>query len=299
MYPIGRSLPRTEIEQWAVLRTVVEAGSFAKAALQLHRSQSSVSYATARLQERLGIALLRVEGRRAVLTTAGRLLLAEAMSLIEDFGRLEQRAWMMAGGEEPRIRLLVDSICPKKALFDALAVFQADHPVVEIELSEIIRLSIDNVGIDRFDLAITARNGASGSGYPVAPVEMIAVSSPGHPLQGRGGQLSNSILSRHAALTIEGGHEVLTGPNIEQGRHWRVNSLDAAVEAVRRGLCHGWLPKHLIEEDLERGDLVALPLGNGGARLIPIMLSYADEEMAGPLTRRLAAVLQEKLVSCA
>jgi DNA-binding transcriptional LysR family regulator len=40
-------VPQTELEQWAVLRTVVEAGTFAKAAEQLNRSQSSVSYASA------------------------------------------------------------------------------------------------------------------------------------------------------------------------------------------------------------------------------------------------------------
>ncbi|MBZ8143617.1 LysR family transcriptional regulator, partial [Rubrivivax gelatinosus] len=33
-------LPATTLEQWAVLQTIVETGSYAKAAEQLHRSQS-------------------------------------------------------------------------------------------------------------------------------------------------------------------------------------------------------------------------------------------------------------------
>lgn len=294
MNPMRRGLPRTEIEQWAVLRAVVEAGSFAKAAALLNRSQSSVSYATARLQERLGIALLQVEGRRAVLTAAGRLLLAEAVSLIEDLDRLEQRARMMADGEEPRIRLVVDTLYPKKTLFDALGMFQSDHPFVEIELSEVVRLDVDDVRDERFDLFITVRDAAAGPGYPMTPVEMVAVSSPFHPLQGRGGRLTDSILSRYPTLVIEGGHAGFAGATIAHGRHWRVNTLDAAIEAVRRGLCHGWLPQHLIAEDLAKGDLVALPLGEGQARLFPIMLSFADEEMAGPLTRKMAKILLQR-----
>jgi len=97
-------VPQTELEQWAVLRTVVEAGSFAKAAQQLNRSQSSVSYAIARLQERLGVALLHVDGRRALLTDAGRLLLAEAVPLIDDLERLEHRGKLIAKGQEPDLR---------------------------------------------------------------------------------------------------------------------------------------------------------------------------------------------------
>lgn len=292
---MSRPLPLTEVEQWAVLRALVEAGSFAKAALQLNRSQSSVSYAIARLQERLGVALLQVEGRRAVLTAAGRLLLAEAISVIEDFERLELRARMIASGEEPRIRLLVDSLCPKKPLFDALATFQAGHPAMEIELSEVVRLGDGEGADERFDLAITVPHVTAGLGHSLAPVRMIAVCSAGHPLQERGGQLTGGILSRYPALVIQGGHPGALNPGVEKGLHWRVNTIDAAIEAVRRGLCHGWLPLHLIEDDLTQGRLVQLPLGNGGERLIPIMLSFADEPMAGPLTRAMATVLREKL----
>ncbi|WP_143514819.1 helix-turn-helix domain-containing protein, partial [Pseudomonas syringae] len=49
---------KTTLEQWALLERVVEAGSFAKAAEETHRSQSSVSYNLSLLQERLGVALL-------------------------------------------------------------------------------------------------------------------------------------------------------------------------------------------------------------------------------------------------
>ncbi len=58
---------KTTLEQWALLDKVVEEGSFARAAESTHRSQSSVSYNLALLQERIGVALLETQGRRAVL----------------------------------------------------------------------------------------------------------------------------------------------------------------------------------------------------------------------------------------
>ena len=51
-------IPRTTLEQWAVLAAVVDEGGFAQAAAALHRSQSAVSYAVARLQEALDVPLL-------------------------------------------------------------------------------------------------------------------------------------------------------------------------------------------------------------------------------------------------
>ena len=37
-------LPLSTVEQWGILKTIVEQGSFLKAAEKLNRSQSSISY---------------------------------------------------------------------------------------------------------------------------------------------------------------------------------------------------------------------------------------------------------------
>ena len=72
------AIPRSSLEQWAVLAAVVDEGGFAPAATALHRSQSAVSYAIARLQSALSVPLLVIAGRRAVLTPEGQTLLARA-----------------------------------------------------------------------------------------------------------------------------------------------------------------------------------------------------------------------------
>ena len=82
-------MPRTTLEQWAVLAAVVDRGGFAQAASALHRSQSAVSYAVARLQEELDVPLLAIEGRKAVLTPHGETLLKRARVLLRDLDTLE------------------------------------------------------------------------------------------------------------------------------------------------------------------------------------------------------------------
>ena len=45
--------PRVTLDQWRTLAAVVDHGGFAQTAEHLHRSQSSVSYTVAKLQEQL------------------------------------------------------------------------------------------------------------------------------------------------------------------------------------------------------------------------------------------------------
>ncbi|MFC1748652.1 LysR family transcriptional regulator, partial [Pseudomonadota bacterium] len=76
MFDINTSkAPKVSLDQWRALQAVVECGGYAQAAKQLHRSQSSVSYSVARLQEQLGVPLLEIHGRKAQLTPAGEALL--------------------------------------------------------------------------------------------------------------------------------------------------------------------------------------------------------------------------------
>lgn len=103
---------KTTLEQWSLLEKVVDAGSFARAAEETHRSQSSVSYNLALLQERLGVALLVQEGRRAVLTPAGELLLNQVKPLLKAFAYVETRALTLRNGMRTRLDLVVDNIFP-------------------------------------------------------------------------------------------------------------------------------------------------------------------------------------------
>jgi DNA-binding transcriptional LysR family regulator len=95
----------------ATLQAVVDHGGFAQGG-GLHRSQSSISYTVARMQEQLGVPLLRIDGRKAVLTEAGEVLLRRSRQLVKAAGQLEELAHHMEQGWEPEVRLVVDAAYP-------------------------------------------------------------------------------------------------------------------------------------------------------------------------------------------
>ena len=133
----------TTLDEWEILHAVVQLGGFAQAAEQLNRSQSTISYAISRLQEQLGVTLFEQKGRKAHLTEAGRLLLADAEPHLTGFHHLEQRAHSLASGGQSEIRVSVDTIFPNERLFAALAEFARRFPYVHLKLRQSTFLSAD------------------------------------------------------------------------------------------------------------------------------------------------------------
>ena len=86
----------TTLDQWEVLEAVVQLGSFAAAASTMNRSQSTISYAISHLQEQFQVPLLEIKGRKAMLTEAGKALLADVEPLLTGFRGLEKRAASLA-----------------------------------------------------------------------------------------------------------------------------------------------------------------------------------------------------------
>ncbi|WP_321383162.1 LysR family transcriptional regulator [Rhizobium sp.] len=282
-------MPQTTVEQWSVLRAVIDHGGYAQAASALHRSQSSVSYAITRLQETVGIKLLELEGRRAVLTEAGATLLAQTIPLLEELLSLEQRARVIGGGEAPSIHILVDSIFPKPRLFRALQRFSALHPHVDVHLRETVRQTIGNVKEQDFDLAILVAEPGARWTELIANIAFIAVAHCDHPLITR--PINRAMLARHAHVEIFG-MEPAERSTASSGKIWSMNTVEAAISAVRQGLCYGWLPQYLIEEELQDGTLARIPLEHGTVRYTSLGLRFNENSQTTTVSA-LAQLLTE------
>src|ERR1700759_4357837 len=131
---MAAALPKTSLEQWAVLAAVVDEGGCAQGAAARPRSQSAVSYAVSRLQEELGVSLLAIEGRKAVLTPHGQTLLQRARGILRDLGTLEQLARSLKQGWEAELTLVVDAAFPRERLLKIVAELQHLCPDTQMQL---------------------------------------------------------------------------------------------------------------------------------------------------------------------
>jgi DNA-binding transcriptional LysR family regulator len=276
-------LPSTKLEQWIVLQTVIEQGSYAQAAITLNRSQSSVSYALNVLQQRLGLPLLQIVGRKAELTEPGRVLLAQAQPLIMAFSQLEQRALALKSGVLTQLTLVVDSVFPKPILFRALRRFQQLSPDTQVHLTEILRSETpQHLNQRNADIYITTLPvGSVHSGQFLLEVDFVPVVKSDHPLLAQPVPLSVAELGHYPLITLADKQlQQEEKRRVAAQSNWTFTTIDAAIEAICHGVGYGWMPYMLIEQFIHSGQLAILPLTSQTHRKTPFYLWFATEQHA-------------------
>ncbi|MCO7547011.1 LysR family transcriptional regulator [Stutzerimonas nitrititolerans] len=287
--------PRVTLDQWRTLQAVVDHGSFAQAAEMLHRSQSSVSYTVARMQEQLGIPLLRIEGRKAVLTDAGEMLLRRSRQLVTQASQLEELAHHMEQGWEAEVRLVVDAAYPNARLIRALTEFMPKSRGCRVRLREEVLSGVEEILKDgTADLAITALDITGYLGAELGTVGFIAVAHANHPLHQLQRKLSVQDLQSQMQVVVRdsGQRQPRDAGWLGAEQRWTVGSLATSVAFVSSGLGFAWLPQHMIERELAECILKPLPLIQGSIRRPQFYLYTNPDKPLGPATRILIELIK-------
>jgi len=289
--------PRITLDQWNALVAVVEAGGYAQASSRLHRTQSTVTYTIKKLEEQLGVKVFELRGRKAVLTATGEVLYRRGKALVVEAGRVERAAAELARGWEPEIRLAVDIIFPTWLLLECCAAFGDERPDTRIELVESVLGGTDEALTEgRVDLAIGGNVPGGFLGDPLMQVRFVCAAAPSHALHQLGRPLTLEDLRPHRHLVVRdsGALRSRSGGWLNEKR-WTVSNKATSIRAACLGLGFAWYPVENVREELAAGRLVPLPLAEGRERYVTLYLVYADADLAGPGTRRLAEILRQKV----
>jgi len=286
--------PRISLEQWRSLLAVVEAGGYAQAAAQLHKSQSSVTYAVQKLESLLGVKAFKVVGRKAQLTPSGEVLYRRAKSLLEEASALEGAAGSLAAGWESELRIAVEIIFPTWLLLQCCARFGEERPLTRLELFETVLGGTEEaLTLRQVDLAISSQIPAGFTGDPLMRLRFIPVAHPDHPLHRLGRELTLRDLRRHRHLIIrDTGSRRRSGSWLGAEQSWTVTQKATSIHAASTGLGFAWYSEDTIRGELERGELKQLPMREGKERWAELYLVYADRDYAGPGALRLAELIR-------
>jgi len=287
--------PRISLEQWQALVAVVDAGSYARAAERLHKSQSSVTYLVQKLESLLGVKAFEIKGRKAVLTGAGELLHRRARILLDEAASLEKAAKSASAGWEAEIGIAAEIVFPAWLLLRCFDRLNEESPHTRIEYFESVMAGTNEMLLaGRVDLAITGSVPQGFAGTSLMPLRLILVAHPDHPLHQLGRSLTLRDLRAHRQLVVrETGELRPTQAWIEAAQRWTVSHMSTAIFAASMGFGYGWCPEERIRGELQRGALKPLPLREGAERMGQLYLVYADRENAGAGTLRLAEIIHE------
>lgn len=279
------------LDQLRVFVAVIDCGSFSRAARELHRTQSVVSYTIANLEAQLNITLFDRSKRKPTLTEAGKALLADARTVGMKVDSMRARAKTLALGLEAEVSIAVDVMFPNCRLVSALQAFQQQFPTVGLRLRiealgavmHLVGERICQIGITgpMLDFADTFQHKQLGF------ITMIPVAAPAHPLAQIEGIIPTDVARDHTQLVLTDRSQLTAGQNfgVIALRDWRLGDLGAKHMLLLAGLGWGSMPEEMVREDLKNGKLVHLQLAHMISGQYSLHMINRADDAPGPAGR--------------
>ncbi len=292
-------LPRITLEQWAVFKTVVDEGSFAKAAEELNKSQSSISYIIQNLQQQLPTPVLEIKGRKAELTDAGKTLYRHANNLLDNAANIEQAAAHLALGWETELTIAIDGVMHLEPVLDVIQDFSNQYPQTRIRILETVLSATEEAILEKkADIVLSPKIVPGFLGTPVSTITMMAVAHPAHPIFLIQAPISEAELKQQRQIVIRD-----SGIKRQQDAGWlgseqrlTVSHPATSIQAVKAGIGFAFLPQAMIQADLDKGLLKPIELSNQAIRKMPVYLINSKPDTLGPAGQALSKLLLSRFI---
>jgi LysR family transcriptional regulator, low CO2-responsive transcriptional regulator len=287
----------TDQEYWnlRVFCTVAEYQSVSVAATSLSMSQSGVSMVIHRLGQRYGAKLVTQQGKGIVLTDAGVELYRHALATLRSAHLLEGRVRALSGKSSGLVAIATRPSLSTHFLPAILVDFWRSYSGVEVRVVDISPwlVVMRDVLADGVEFAVLPRGGGMvvGPNLVVEPFHrepVVIVAAPDHPLA----QVESPTLAEIAREPF-----IVNAP--ETGQVRRLEDLfrsttgnrlrvamevggDGAKALVRAGVGLSLMMRCVVEPELARGELRAIPLPNIAPAAELVLVYPRDHHLSEP-----------------
>lgn len=219
-------------------------------------------------------------GFRPVLTDVGRVLVAQARSVLTSAARFEAMAASTREGIEAELAVAIDPLVQTAAFIDSLHALRAEFPFLPVSFS--------TEGLGGAERRLRSGDAALAfcillpsvpddiAALPLLGIDLVPVVSPAHPLAELNRPVNAGDLDDHIQLVLSD-PSAPDGPNygVIGTRAWRFVDLARRLDFLLAGL--GWcrMPEHLIAPHLADGRLVALTIEDDPAIATGPLTIYA------------------------
>ena len=238
-----------DLESLDIFRTVVSEGGIVRAASKLHRVQSNVTTRIKQLEERLGLALFRRQGRSLVLSPEGELLLSYADRLF----RLADEAESELRTGQPMGVFRIGSLesTAGSRLAPILSRFHRLYPGVVVELATgTTGALLQRVGNFEIEAAFVSEpfTAPGLQSLKVFEEELVLITARDVPAVGRAASLQGLTLIAFAngcsyRKRVE---EWLGGAGVMPARTLEFGSYQAMIACVAAGTGFAVVPRSLL-----------------------------------------------------
>ncbi len=256
------------LRQLKVFEAVARHASFSRAAEELHLSQPAVSMQVKQLEENVGMPLLEQQGKRTVLTEAGREIYDLSRRVANQIDQTEENLAQLRGDTGGRLRLAVVGTA-NYFVPQLVTAFREANPDVTVSLTVNNRASVVNtLAFNERDIAIMGDlpPGSDLEGAAFLENHLVVIAPPHHGLAGRG-RVPMERLKQEVFLIREPGsssraamEDIFASHGMSFATGMEMSSNESIKQAVQAGLGLGILSLHTVALELETRRLEVLPV---------------------------------------
>jgi len=240
---------KVSLEALEILDAIARHGSFGRAAEELGRVPSAITYAVRKLEDDLDTLIFDRSGYRAELTATGKVLLEQGRALLAQADALQSQIAQTAKGWELELRIVLDGILPWHWLQPHVAAYYADTCPARLRInSETLAGTWDALLDGRADLVIGASSdpptGVGISSQPLFALLFDYCVAPTHALASAPEPISDELLKQTRAIVVGDSARQLpmrTSGLLSGQDTLVVPSMQAKAEAQAAGLGGGYL----------------------------------------------------------
>lgn len=290
-----------KLSEMKMFQAVADAGGFTAAATELGVSQSMVSRAVLRLEQRLGTSLLHRSTRRISLTDEGAIFLQACRQVLEDIGEAERS---VTSDKQPTGTLRVSAavVWGLDPLVPLLPEFTTRHPKIGVHLSLTDRY-VDLIE-EKIDVAIRLGRLADSSliARKIGEMRRVIVASPAY-IAANGRPKAPADLLNHDCLLWDEEHDYLNRWPFEVNgamRHVKVggrivsNNAQALYRLAIMGAGIFRMVEYRARPLIRGGELVSLLERSHHDEAIAVHALYVRTNIAKPRVRAFVDFLSEK-----
>jgi len=290
----------------ARLRLLVEVGrqgSISAAADACRMGQPSATKHLKTLEAAVGAKLIERNGRSSRLTEAGQVVAGHGVRVLDTIEAMREDLRSLNGAERGTLTLGASTTPGSYVLPSLLQCFADRHPRVDVDV--VIGSSAwvaDRVARREVSLGLAGEVDLPEGVFaePFLDDEVVGIAAPGQ-LKLRRGRVSLGDLTPQTLLVREHGSSTravaeryLARADYHPAKRWELDSNEAIKRSVRAGLGIGFVSKLVVEEELDRGDLVSFQLEDAEPMRRSVYLLRPDGRDPTPSERAFI----ETLCSC-
>ena len=254
-----------------VFHTVAKKGSISHAAKELYISQPAISKSIQKLEDNLNTTLFKRSSRGVTLTADGEILFQHTRDAFETLEEGEEILARHHALGVDQLRIGVSTTLCKYILLPHLQRFIKAYPHVKISIScQSTYQTLTLLEENKIDIGLVGEPAIQKGFYfqPLQKIQDIFVTTTAYleHLELRSGngdlfQTATFMMLDEKNITRQYINRVFLEHGVEFSNILEVSTMDLLIEFAKIGMGAAWVIQEFVQEELDRGDLITLPLG--------------------------------------